>query len=235
MKRKSGRSICMCGHDGDGSESCHAGEGGHGYCLVETCRCGKFTWADFTPEYKKILKQLKKEIDNGVSHLYGITGESPTCPACHNANAMLQHGTESWYTCRDCEYTVLFPVMVTWYPSRTLKYDNDIQCISAEGLPGRYYFSVKKADKIHNMWMANILHEGYDLITEAFNDPQKAVDWSFEFIRVHRSKDPNEFELDQLQDQFEEFLLDKKTGGCNRGWCTRCKFEPVCQGQELIV
>jgi hypothetical protein len=67
--------------------------------------------------------------------------------------------------------------------------------------------------------------------------------WWEEVWKTHRQAiiesleqivDPNEFELDQLQDQFEEFL-DEKTGGCNRGWCTRCKFEPVCQGQEVIV
>jgi hypothetical protein len=55
-------------------------------------------------------------------------------------------------------------------------------------------------------------------------------------MAMQQREDLNEWELDQLQDRFEEFLDGQGTGsGCDRKWCERCEFEPVCQGQEIIV
>lgn len=63
MKDK-GKSICMCGHTGDGKDSQHGdprvgkafipGLEGHGACRVRRCPCAKFTWAKFVvPPVKK--------------------------------------------------------------------------------------------------------------------------------------------------------------------------------------
>lgn len=42
-----GKSICLCGHTGDGPGSQHANTlaEGHGPCMVNKCTCLKFTWA----------------------------------------------------------------------------------------------------------------------------------------------------------------------------------------------
>jgi hypothetical protein len=54
--QSSPKSICKCGHTGDGSNSEHT-EGeqgvapGHGHCLVNRCKCSKFTWAKFTKTF----------------------------------------------------------------------------------------------------------------------------------------------------------------------------------------
>lgn len=47
------KSVCLCGHTGDGDESQHDDNEvalGHGECLV--CKCEKFTWVAFLPEYQ---------------------------------------------------------------------------------------------------------------------------------------------------------------------------------------
>lgn len=51
------KSVCTCGHSGDGPNSLHSDRvngvsPGHGACLMESCPCQKFTWHSFTPEYK---------------------------------------------------------------------------------------------------------------------------------------------------------------------------------------
>lgn len=49
------KSICKCGHVGDGTISQHHGSviaPGHGGCKVEGCNCIQFTWAGWTEEFK---------------------------------------------------------------------------------------------------------------------------------------------------------------------------------------
>jgi hypothetical protein len=62
---KEARSMCECGHTGDGPCSQHASlvtekdgmvvEDGHGGCKV--CNCDRFTWDDFLPGYAEWLNQ----------------------------------------------------------------------------------------------------------------------------------------------------------------------------------
>lgn len=47
------KSICTCGHVGDGEFSEHVGLNGHGSCKF--CDCEKFTWKKFTDDFKKHL------------------------------------------------------------------------------------------------------------------------------------------------------------------------------------
>jgi len=57
---KGPRSLCICGHLGDGP-GIHAGPLGHGHCLhgegKKVCRCPKFTWASWSPELSKKLEE----------------------------------------------------------------------------------------------------------------------------------------------------------------------------------
>jgi hypothetical protein len=46
-----GKSICACGHLGDGVPSSHAGIEGHGGCMVDGCPCQRFTWSGWTKEF----------------------------------------------------------------------------------------------------------------------------------------------------------------------------------------
>jgi len=51
------KSICSCGHPGDGSNSSHAGSIGHGECLLcPSGRCQRFTWGGFYDSYKNALE-----------------------------------------------------------------------------------------------------------------------------------------------------------------------------------
>lgn len=45
------RSLCTCGHTGDGSKSLHQDtvEPGHGACLMDDCDCRKFVWESWLP------------------------------------------------------------------------------------------------------------------------------------------------------------------------------------------
>lgn len=54
------KSICKCGHEGDGLGSDHAGLVGHGHCVVENCTCQKFTWKSWTPAFKKIADAIQR-------------------------------------------------------------------------------------------------------------------------------------------------------------------------------
>lgn len=57
------KSLCGCGHSGDGPNSEHAptdlGTPGHGKCDVKDCACVKFRWAEWHPFYKEVLKDLR--------------------------------------------------------------------------------------------------------------------------------------------------------------------------------
>lgn len=61
------RSVCYCGHTGDvelndevQGVSQHAGMVGHGKCLAPGCRCNKFTWSMYMPEFAAFKKRASK-------------------------------------------------------------------------------------------------------------------------------------------------------------------------------
>lgn len=53
------KSICTCGHTGDGENSEHHILNdmilGEGHCDVPNCPCERFTWARFTKKYQNFL------------------------------------------------------------------------------------------------------------------------------------------------------------------------------------
>lgn len=55
------KSVCVCGATGDGPNSEHmasdTGVPGHGGRPASGCK--KFRWADWTPEYKEVLDELR--------------------------------------------------------------------------------------------------------------------------------------------------------------------------------
>jgi hypothetical protein len=57
------KSVCVCGHTGDGKESRHAptdlGTPGHGKCDEPGCSCEKFRWSEWTEDYAAVLKYLR--------------------------------------------------------------------------------------------------------------------------------------------------------------------------------
>lgn len=57
------KSICYCGHNGDGYPSQHSDHTkgyalivGHGPCKVRGCECKRFTWEKFTPEFDEATR-----------------------------------------------------------------------------------------------------------------------------------------------------------------------------------
>ena len=54
------RSICRCGHTGDGPGSQHGKilekDDGGGKCNVKGCDCDRFTWKNFTKDFAKYIK-----------------------------------------------------------------------------------------------------------------------------------------------------------------------------------
>ena len=58
------RSVCGCGHLGDGSDSEHGSvlsvDIGHGACRVAGCACQHFTWTAFTPKFMAALTRTKE-------------------------------------------------------------------------------------------------------------------------------------------------------------------------------
>jgi len=56
------KSICTCGHSGDGNNSFHADDHGpeiapgHGACIRAGCDCKQFRWAVFTTIYARTLR-----------------------------------------------------------------------------------------------------------------------------------------------------------------------------------
>lgn len=57
---RSFKSMCFCGHPGDGEGSSHAGIIGHGRCMVEGCDCIQFTWQRFTDDFLLWVKDNAK-------------------------------------------------------------------------------------------------------------------------------------------------------------------------------
>jgi len=58
------KSICLCGHTGDGTNSDHStligsSEDGTGECLVNGCDCTRFTWGRFTKKFHNFLERSK--------------------------------------------------------------------------------------------------------------------------------------------------------------------------------
>lgn len=54
------KSVCTCGHLGDGHNSDHGGILGHGRCNVPGCKCTKFTWDRFTDNFQQAIDQGKE-------------------------------------------------------------------------------------------------------------------------------------------------------------------------------
>ena len=54
------KSLCTCGHLGDGKDSDHGGILGHGRCNVPGCSCAKFTWARFTNVFQEAIDRGKE-------------------------------------------------------------------------------------------------------------------------------------------------------------------------------
>lgn len=58
---KAPKSVCSCGHHGDGNNSWHADNGpamGHGACGHAGCCCPRFTWAGWTPKYAEYQRTI---------------------------------------------------------------------------------------------------------------------------------------------------------------------------------
>lgn len=56
------RSLCVCGHTGDGERSQHGNENfnsGSGECLVNGCGCARFTWKGWTKKYENFLERSR--------------------------------------------------------------------------------------------------------------------------------------------------------------------------------
>lgn len=49
------KSLCTCGHAGDGARSEHTGFGGHGACIIGDCACGQFSWSRWAPAYNEYM------------------------------------------------------------------------------------------------------------------------------------------------------------------------------------
>ena len=63
------KSLCYCGHTGDGPGSDHMGLNGHGRCVAAAsdsygnpCRCNQFTWKEWLPEFVEYLKPAQVTI-----------------------------------------------------------------------------------------------------------------------------------------------------------------------------
>ncbi|MEE8503990.1 MAG: hypothetical protein V3T26_06025 [candidate division NC10 bacterium] len=56
------KSLCSCGHTGDGSDSAHkdSPEVGHGACLIPGCPCNNFTWARWMTAFEAALGYVQE-------------------------------------------------------------------------------------------------------------------------------------------------------------------------------
>jgi len=55
------KSMCDCGHHGDGPNSDHEDhfQFGHGRCKVSGCDCIQFTWVGWTLPFEEYLERRK--------------------------------------------------------------------------------------------------------------------------------------------------------------------------------
>jgi hypothetical protein len=62
------KSLCTCGHTGDGEYSDHADMGGHpagaagagkAECLIKNCNCQRFTWKGWLKKFERFLESQK--------------------------------------------------------------------------------------------------------------------------------------------------------------------------------
>lgn len=53
------KSVCSCGHNGDGPGSQHHDslQPGHGACRIRGCPCQQFSWAKFTDAFEEQLQK----------------------------------------------------------------------------------------------------------------------------------------------------------------------------------
>lgn len=59
---KRAKSLCTCGHTGDGPNSNHFDGGfvqGHEACRVKDCGCPRFTWTAWCAEFAAALNKIK--------------------------------------------------------------------------------------------------------------------------------------------------------------------------------
>jgi hypothetical protein len=57
------KSLCTCGHTGDGEGSQHGNENvnfGSGKCLVNGCDCARFTWKQWTKKFENFMAARKE-------------------------------------------------------------------------------------------------------------------------------------------------------------------------------
>ena len=60
------KSICQCGHLGDGYTSDHEDGGltkGHGKCMILGCSCERFSWKRFTPSFIEVMDNIRGKLD----------------------------------------------------------------------------------------------------------------------------------------------------------------------------
>ena len=79
------KSVCRCGHTGDGGNSEHGGliAKGHGKCLAKECRCEKFTWGGSTEEFKRFMAQVESSrglTEEFYEHLFGVQARGADRP-----------------------------------------------------------------------------------------------------------------------------------------------------------
>lgn len=54
------KSVCQCGHLGDGADSDHGGLIGHGPC--SQCACAKFTWKRWAADLQIVLDRIDAQV-----------------------------------------------------------------------------------------------------------------------------------------------------------------------------
>ena len=52
------KSICQCGHTGDGPQSDHAGSLGHHGCMIQGCGCQRFAWGRWTGAAETLIASV---------------------------------------------------------------------------------------------------------------------------------------------------------------------------------
>ena len=69
------KSLCSCGHYGDGPYSFHEANSiaeGHGKCTVVGCDCPKFTWVRFTDDFQLFLNGMELQTIPFYAYTLGI-------------------------------------------------------------------------------------------------------------------------------------------------------------------